>query len=106
MNSPGHTATPNPRQGERQRDASRHKLSPSMGDLCPDELAAYKAIRESGSYVTPSRVRAMYRAALASANADHDFGAHVLTYLTKHGSRPVDLAVGERVTARMIRASA
>jgi len=99
--------TPNPEQGEAHRDASRSKLAQSMGDLCPDEVAAYRAIREAGEYISPSRLHAMYERVTANADADFDFGAHVLTYLskTRHASIPVDVAVGDRVVKRLMKGS-
>lgn len=97
--------SPDPERGDAHRDASRIKLAHSMGELCPDELAAYQAIRDAGEYISPSRLHSMYVRVMSSADADHDFGAHVLTYLNKQrrASIPVDSAVGERAVKRLLK---
>lgn len=92
-----------PQRGDLDRDASRTKLAQSMGELCPDELWALATLREAGVYVSPSRLRKMYRRVMASADADHDFGAHVLTMVRNRQSVPVDLEVGERAVKRVMR---
>ena len=93
-----------PQPGQAPRDASRDdKLAQSAGELCPDELRALQAFHEAGVYISPSRLHAMYRRVMASTDADWDFGAHVLTYLSRNrrGSIPVDGAVGERAIKRL-----
>ena len=47
----------------------------------------------------------MYLAVTANADADFDFGPHVLTYMSKrrHASVPVDMAVGERATRQLMK---
>ena len=94
---------PQPRQGDDQRDASRDKLASSIESLCPDERVVYDAIRAAGSYISPSRLHAIYEHVTANADVDFDFGAHVITYLTRHGSRPADLATGEKAVHHLMR---
>ena len=90
-----------PRQGDDQRDASRTKLAHSIGSLCPDELAVYNAVREAGGYISPSKLHAIYERVTASADADFDFGAQVLTFMRRRQSIPVDTTTGERATKRL-----
>ena len=96
---------PQPRQGDDQRDASRDKLARSIGSPClsADERAVYNAIRAAGGYISPSRLHAIYEHVTANADVDFDFGAHVITYLTRHGSRPADLATGEKAVHHLMR---
>ena len=44
----------------------------------------------------------MYTRFIESAQTDYDFGGVVLTYLTRRGSVPVDIHVGERVARRLV----
>ena len=73
---------------------------PSMGELCPDVLAV---ARDLG--VTRARdlrhLQALYDRYTAAADADWDFGAHVLTCLRGRQSVPVDIQTGERATRRL-----
>lgn len=85
----------------KDRDASRTQVGPSMGELCADEIAVLEAVKASGRYISPGRLHAMYERFIEHAQSDWDFGGHVLTYLTRQGSRPVDQAVGERVARRL-----
>lgn len=85
------------------RDASRTQVGPSGVELCPVEVEVLAQVRETGAYISPSRLHGMYVRFVESGQADWDFGGAVLTYLTRGGSRPVDLAVGERVARRLIR---
>lgn len=49
----------------------------------------------------PSDLHRMYLAVTASADADFDFGAHVLTMHRNRRTRPVDLMTGERATRKL-----
>lgn len=91
---PGRTAT--------DRDASRTQVGPSEVHLCPEEVEVLAQVRESGQYISPSRLHAMYTRFIESAQTDYDFGGVVLTYLTRRGSVPVDIHVGERVARRLV----
>ena len=97
--------TPNPEQGEAHRKANRSETAPSIGQLCPDELRVLREIRQAGGSIKPSKLHAIYERVTANADADFDFGAHVLTYLskTRHASIPADIAVGERAVRRIER---
>lgn len=83
------------------RDASRGQVGLSMADLCPEEVAVLADIKAAGKYISPSRLHGMYVRFIENGQTDWDFGGYVLTYLTRHGSRPVDGAVGERVARRL-----
>ena len=91
---PGHTTS--------DRDASRTQVGHSTGDLCPDELAVLQQVKDSGKYISPSRLHAMYGRFIENAQTDYDFGGYVLTYLTRRGSVPVDMATGERAIKRLM----
>ena len=74
--------------------------TPSMGELCPDVLAV---ARDLG--VTRARdlrhLQALYDRYTASADADWDFGAQVLTFMRRRQSIPVDTTTGERAAKRL-----
>ena len=84
---------PNPEPGPANQ-------TPSRGELCPDVLAV---ARDLG--VTRARdlrhLQALYDRYTAAADADWDFGGHVLTYLRGRQSVPVDIQTGERATRRL-----
>ena len=83
------------------------EVGPSIGQLCPDELAVYNQVRDAGQYISPSRLHSLYERYRQAADVDWDFGTAVLTFLNRRGeSRPVDLAVGERVTRQLQRSRA
>lgn len=72
----------------------------------PDVLAAARAMGGVTDYKL-RRLQRQYDRATADADADHDFGGHVLTMHDKRTrqTRPVDLAVGERATRRLDRST-
>lgn len=72
-----------------------------MADLCPAEVEVLQQVRDSGKYISPSRLHRMYERFIENAQSDWDFGGYVLTYLTPRGSLPVDGQVGERVARRL-----
>lgn len=84
------------------------KAEGSIGQPClhPDVIAAAAA-----AGITRDRdlrhLQRTYDRMLATADADHDFGGHVLTMHDKRTrqTRPVDLAVGERATRRLDRST-
>ena len=89
-----------PRQPERATKADE-----CMGQPCPHHPDVHAAAAAVG--MTRPRaldaLQRLYDRLVANADADFDFGSAVLTYMTRHGSRPVDLAVGERVAWRLTR---
>ena len=92
-----------PLRGDSNRDASRTSWPGAPEELCPDELAAMKAIRDAGEYISPSRMRRIYRRVMASMDAEAEFGTHVLTYLHRRQSIPADVTVGERAVKRLMK---
>lgn len=84
-------ALPMPRIGQARPDG---------GEWHPDVLAVARDMGVTHPR-TLAQLQALYDRAVANADADFDFGGHVLTRLTRGGSKPVDNAVGERVASRL-----
>lgn len=74
---------------------------PSMGGVCPEDEAYIDRLWQEAKDAGQPVSRRFIRQKLANGQTDWDFGGHVLTYLTRQGSRPVDRAVGERVARRL-----
>ena len=77
---------------------------PSIDLLCPDDEAEierqWREAMDEGHPVSRRYLRNKLRREFGRA-ADHWEGGAVLTYLTRHGSVPVDRAVGELVAGRL-----
>ena len=72
-----------------------------MGGVCPE----VSDICTELGFTTPSKQRLLqrlYDRCMENAQTDFDFGGYVLTYLRRSGSRPVDLATGERATKHLM----
>ena len=98
-----------PRQGDSQqlpeltntRSAWDGHVRPS--DIHPDVWAVALDLGLNTRARSVRKMQALYERLMEGAMADFDFGAVVLTYLTRNGSRAVDTAVGERVTRRVLK---
>lgn len=77
---------------------------PSIGQPCPYHPDVMAVAQQMG--ITRERgvrhLQRLYDQMVANADADFDFGGHVLTYMTRRGSVPVDTATGERATKRVL----
>ena len=102
----GHTG---PRQGGSQqlpeltntRNAWDSHVRPA--GIHPDVWAVAVELGLNSRPRSVRKMQALYMRLMDSAVSDFDFGAVVLTYLTRTGSRAVDVAVGERVTRRLMK---
>lgn len=77
-----------------------------MGELCPDEVKTLIAIRQAGGNMSPRNLHRMYKRLTASMAIDYDYGGHVLTYGKKHGSKPADVATGDRAVNNLMKKGA
>lgn len=78
---------------------------PSIEQPCPfhpDVIASARAIGMQRDRDL-RHLQRLYDRFTANADADYDFGGHVLTYLRRRGSVPVDIATGERATKRLMK---
>lgn len=70
-------------------------------ELCPEDEAFVERLWQEAKAAGRPVSRRFIRQRLIAGQTDWDFGGYVLTYLTRHGSRPVDGPVGERVASRL-----
>ena len=109
MSAPALRGQHQPRQGDSQQ--LPELTNPRMAwdsharpdDIHPDVWAVALDLGLNTRARSVRKMQALYERLMEGAMADFDFGAVVLTYLTRHGSRPVDVAVGERATRRLMR---
>lgn len=92
---PGRTAA------ERYGTRVTSQTPPSMGQLCPEDETFVERLWQEAKAAGRPVSRRFIRQRLIAGQTDWDFGGHVLTYLTRHGSHPVDGTVGERVASRL-----
>lgn len=96
--------SPRPIEDDTNLTRVQDSTPPSMDLLCPDDEAEierqWRQAMDEGHPVSRRYLRNKLRAEFGRA-ADHWEGGAVLTYLTRHGSVPVDRAVGELVAGRL-----
>ena len=78
-----------------------YQTKPLGADLCPDVLAVAAEFGITRDHDL-AHLQRLYDRAMASADADFDFGTYVLARTRgRRGSAPVDSTVGERVARRL-----
>ena len=90
-----------PTMGRTSTNTGTDQTPPSMGRSCPEDEAYIDQLWQEAKDAGQPVSRRFIRQKLMNGQTDWDFGGHVLTYLTRQGSRPVDRAVGERVVRRL-----
>lgn len=109
MSPPALRGTSHPALGDSAPATVPVTNTQGMGQPCPYHPDVLAAAEQLGT-TRPSTLRwlqSTYDRLVESACVDFDFGVVVLTYLDRRGqSRPVDVAVGERVTRRLQRSRA
>ena len=93
-----------PRTEDDNQTRVMDQTPPSIDLLCPDDEAEierqWRQAMDEGHPVSRRYLRNKLRAEFGRA-ADRWEGGAVLTYLRRHGSVPVDRAVGELVAGRL-----